>query len=136
MSEEKIPRPVEEADAGAHELSGHEAFVHSCVDGVLNVSDIADLTVSEPNAVLVSLERLVSIGLVEWVGGKVSSAPPAAQLIEDVEIEEALQERINDVFHRADKLNHYELLGVEMSADRKEMRNAYFALSKTFHRDA
>lgn len=136
MSEERIPRQVEEADLGAHSMSPQEAFVHSCIDGVLNVDDIADLTVLEPALVAESIERLISLGLVEWVEAKVSSAPPAAQLVEDVEIDEALQEEILQTFKRADRLNHYELLGVTTDADRAEIRKAYFALSKTFHPDS
>ncbi len=136
MSEERIPRQVEEADLGAHSISPQEAFVHSCVDGVLNVDDIADLTVLEPALVTESIERMISLGLVEWVGAKVSSAPPAAQLIEDVEIDDALQEKILQTFKRADRLNHYELLGVATDADRTDIRKAYFALSKTFHPDS
>jgi curved DNA-binding protein CbpA len=136
MSEERIPRQVEEADLGAHSISPQEAFVHSCVDGVLNVDDIADLTVLEPALVTESIERMISLGLVEWVGAKVSSAPPAAQLIEDVEIDDALQENILQTFKRADRLNHYELLGVATDAHRTEIRKAYFALSKTFHPDS
>ncbi|MGB5524440.1 MAG: DnaJ domain-containing protein, partial [Polyangiales bacterium] len=116
--------------------SPQEAFVHSCIDGVLNVDDIADLTVLEPALVSEAIERLISSGLVEWVRGKVSSAPPAAQLIEDVEIDEALQETIVQTFKRADRLNHYELLGVATDAERSEIRKAYFALSKTFHPDS
>jgi len=136
MSEERIPRQIEEADARAQSMSPQEAFVHSCIDGVLNVHDIADLTVLEPTLVSESIERLIEKGIVEWLGAKVSSAPPAAQLIEDVEIDEALQQEIVRTFHRADKLNHYELLGVAMGADRAEIRAAYFALSKTFHPDS
>ena len=136
MSEERIPRQVEEANLSAHSMSPQEAFVHSCIDGVLNVDDIADLTVLEPAQVAESIERMVSLGLVEWVGAKVSSAPPAAQLVEDVEIDEALQEKILHTFKRADRLNHYELLGVATDADRAEIRKAYFALSKTFHPDS
>ncbi|MDH3655542.1 MAG: DnaJ domain-containing protein [Myxococcales bacterium] len=136
MSEERIPRQIEEADAGAHSMSPQEAFVHSCIDGVLNVDDIADLTVLEPTLVSESIKRLISCGLVEWVGAKVSSAPPTAQLIEDVEIDEALQEMVVQTFKRADRLNHYELLGVAMDADRAEIRKAYFVLSKTFHPDS
>jgi curved DNA-binding protein CbpA len=136
MSEERIPRQIEGADLGAHDKSPQEAFVHSCIDGVLNVDDIADLTVLEPALVSEAIERLISSGLVEWVRGKVSSAPPAAQLIEDVEIDEALQETIVQTFKRADRLNHYELLGVATDAERSEIRKAYFALSKTFHPDS
>ena len=136
MGEDKIPQQVEDADAGAHDLSAQEAFIHSCIDGVLNIDDIADLTVSAPADVLASLERLASLNIVEWVAAKASSAPPESELIEDVEIDGQLQERIIQSFHRSDKMNHYELLGVAMDADRAEIRKAYFALSKVFHPDA
>ncbi|MGB8332735.1 MAG: DnaJ domain-containing protein [Polyangiales bacterium] len=136
MSEEKIPRQVEGADIRTVQMSAQEAFIHSCIDGVLNVDDIADLTVLAPAEVLESIERLVSLKAVEWVVPKASSAPPQSELLEDVDIDEALQERILETFRRADKTNHYELLGVSMDADRAEIRKAYFSLSKVFHPDA
>ena len=136
MAEEKIPRQVEDADVGALDISGQEAFVHSCIDGVLNIEDIADLMVLAPAQVFESIERLVSLKVVEWIVPKASSAPPETELVEDVEIDGELQERITKAFHRSDKLNHYELLGVAMDADRGEIRSAYFALSKTFHPDS
>ena len=136
MAEEKIPRQVEDADVRALEISAQEAFIHSCIDGVLNIEDIADLTVLAPADVFASVERLVSLQAVEWVVTKASSAPPETELVEDVEIDGRLQEKIIEAFHRSDKLNHYELLGVAIDADRAEIRKAYFALSKTFHPDA
>ena len=136
MAEERIPREVEDADVGALDISAQEAFIHSCIDGVLNIEDIADLTVLAPAQVVESIERLVSLAAVEWVAPKASSAPPQTELVEDVEIDGVLQEQIIEAFHRADKLNHYELLGVPIDADRSEIRKAYFALSKTFHPDA
>jgi curved DNA-binding protein CbpA len=136
MAEEKIPQHVEDADVGALDISAQEAFVHSCIDGVLNIEDIADLTVLAPGQVVESIERLVSLNVVEWLGSKASSGPPRTELVEDVEIDGELQERIIKAFHRSDKLNHYELLGVAMDADRAKIRKAYFALSKTFHPDA
>ncbi len=136
MAEEKIPRQVEDADVRALDISGQEAFIHSCIDGVLNIEDIADLTVSAPQQVFESIERLVSLNVIEWVVPKASSGPPATELVEDVQIDGELQETIIKAFHRSDKLNHYELLGVAADADRAEIRKAYFALSKTFHPDA
>lgn len=136
MPEERIPRLLQEADVRALNLTAQEAFVHSCIDGVLNLEDIADVTVLTPSEVLRAVERLIELGAAEWVTPKASSGPPQSELIEDVEIDDALQERINETFHRADKLNHYELLGVSVDADRAEIRKAYFALSKTFHPDA
>ena len=136
MAEEKIPQQVEDADVREHDISAQEAFIHSCIDGVLNVNDIADLTVLAPAEVFASLERLVSLKVVEWVAAKASSAPPQTELVEDVDIDGALQERIIQAFRRSDKLNHYEILGVAMDAERGEIRDAYFALSKVFHPDA
>jgi curved DNA-binding protein CbpA len=136
VSEEKIPRPVEGADVRAFDISAQEAFIHSCIDGVLNIEDIADLTVLAPADVFASVERLVSLKLVEWVVPKASSAPPVSKLLEDVEIDEELQKRIDETYHRANKMNNYELLGVDLEADRAEIRRAYFALSKVFHPDA
>jgi curved DNA-binding protein CbpA len=136
MAEEKIPQQVEDADVREHDISAQEAFIHSCIDGVLNVNDIADLTVLAPAEVFASIERLVSLKVVEWVAAKASSAPPQTELVEDVDIDGALQERIIQAFRRSDRLNHYELLGVAMDAERGEIRNAYFALSKVFHPDA
>lgn len=136
MSEEKIPRHVEDADVRALGITAQEAFIHSCIDGVLNIEDIADLTVLSPDQVLASIDRLVSLSAVEWLEPKASSAPPATELVEHVDIDGVLQERILEAFRRADKLNHYELLGVAIDAERAEIRTAYFALSKTFHPDA
>jgi len=136
MSEEKIPRRVEGADIRAVDISAQEAFIHSCIDGVLNVEDIADLTVLAPAEVFESIKRLVSLRVVEWLVPKASSAPPQTELLEDVDIDAALQERILETFRRADKLNHYELLDVPIDADRAEIRKAYFTLSKVFHPDS
>ena len=136
MSEEKIPRLVEGADARAHDIDAKAGFIHSCVDGVLNVDDIADITVLQSEEVFQVIEHLISLGLVEWMEPKASSAPPETDVQEDVELPEDIKERILGAFYRADKLNHYERLGVAVDADLKEIRKAYFALSKTFHPDA
>ena len=37
LPDEKVPQLVEDADVRAHDITGQDAFVHSCVDGVLNV---------------------------------------------------------------------------------------------------
>ena len=136
LPEEQIPRLVQDADVRAHEMTGQDAFVHSCIDGVLNVDDIADITVLSREEAVASIERLVALGLVEWVTPKASSAPPETELSSDVELDEELHKHIHETYHRSTKLNHYELLGVEMDARRSDIREAYFAMSKTFHPDA
>ncbi len=39
-------------------------------------------------------------------------------------------------YHNADNLDHFELLGIEPTDDRKKLRLGYFAFSKRFHPDA
>ncbi len=137
LPEEKIPQLVEDADASGQDIGGQDAFVYSCIDGILNVDDIADVTVLSAEETIASIERLIALGLVEWTRPKVSIVPPRApEVATGVEIGEELQARIRDMFHRADRLNHYDLLGVAIDAERSEIRKAYFELSKVFHPDA
>mgnify|MGYP001549190190 FL=1 len=96
LPEEQIPRLVQDADVRAHEMTGQDAFVHSCIDGVLNVDDIADITVLSREEAVASIERLVALGLVEWVTPKASSAPPETELSSDVELDEELQKHIHE----------------------------------------
>ena len=136
LPEERVPQLLDGADVRAHEISAQDAFVHSCIDGVLNVEDIADVTVLPHAEAHASIERLIALGLVEWIAPKASSAPPETKVDQGLEIDEELQKRIHEAFHRSDKLNYYETLGVSADADRAEIRKAYFALSKVFHPDA
>ncbi len=138
MPEEQIPRLIEGSDVRAHELDARAAFVHSCIDGVLNIEDIADVTVLAQEEVRQILEGLIGLQLAEWVPDAASSAPPKTDAVVDgqLDLSEELQGRIVETYHRIDKLNHYERLGVAMDADRKEIRRAYFALSKVFHPDS
>jgi len=136
MKEEKIPRLVEGADVMSHDIGAKEAFVHSCIDGVLNVDDIADVTVMPAEEVSRVIEHLISLNLVQWVESGGQSAPPAASVEVDVDLPEDIQKQVLEAFRRADRLNHYERLGLAIDADPREIRKAYFALSKTFHPDA
>ncbi|MDB4971735.1 MAG: Basic proline-rich protein precursor [Myxococcaceae bacterium] len=69
------------------------------------------------------------------------SAPPA-RLYDPRELEEAVdlpperRKQILEVFYRLPTLDYYGVLGVADSADKKEIRAAYFSLSKAFHPDS
>ena len=136
MPEEKIPRVVEGAEARTHDIDAKAGFVHSCIDGILNIDDIADVTALSHEEVLRTVERLVELQLVEWVEPTETNAPPTTELEPDIDLNKELQTTILETFHEVGKLNHYERLGVERDATRSEIRKAYFALSKTFHPDA
>ena len=53
----------------------------------------------------------------------------------DVDLDLERRRTILDTFYRLGDLDHYELLGVPRDAEKKDIRAAYFTLSKAFHPD-
>ncbi len=134
---EEIPSLVEGTDLASMDLGPQEAFVLSCIDGVLGVADLADLVGLPPGSVRSALDKLTELGLVRWAPAPGSSAPlySQAELDEDVDLDQDLRKRVLDTYHRADDITHYEVLGLPHDADRVQIRQAYFQLSKVFHPD-
>ena len=58
-----------------------------------------------------------------------------AELNEDVELPLDRRQLILDLFYRLDELSYYELLGVAITADKKEIKRAYLELAPSFHPD-
>lgn len=52
-----------------------------------------------------------------------------------IDIDLKIQKRILVLFSQLDKLDHYQLLGVSMDAEKKEIKNAYFDRMNEFHLD-
>jgi len=59
-----------------------------------------------------------------------------AELEQDIDLSIERQKEILDAFHRIDKQNHYQTLGVSQDADKQGIRSAYFELSKRYHTDS
>src|SRR5438445_13857514 len=55
---------------------------------------------------------------------------------DDVDLTSADRSEIDGMYLRLASSSYYELLGVEPGADRRAIRDAYFALSQRFHPDA
>jgi curved DNA-binding protein CbpA len=75
----------------------------------------------------------------------VSIAPSAApqppiydpqELEEDVDLGIERRRQVLDLYYRLSDIDYYEALGISYSAEKKEIRSAYFALSKVFHPDS
>jgi len=58
-----------------------------------------------------------------------------AALAEDVELDGELRRQVIAMHRRLEKLDHYALLGIDPSADRKAVRRAYHDLAGKFHPD-
>jgi tetratricopeptide (TPR) repeat protein len=62
-------------------------------------------------------------------------APPKPTADASIDLEPAHQEQIDGTFARLNTLDHYVLLGVARTADKKEIKRAYFELTGRFHPD-
>ncbi len=68
-----------------------------------------------------------------------SASPPEPQpepeATEELDLDAERQKRIDDLYFALELLDHYQVLGVERTAPRNDVRAAYFQLSKVFHPD-
>lgn len=129
-------------------------IVLGAIDGNRNISDIAELSGLDAEMVGRVIGDLVSRGLVvipsavpppafgiDLTGedGEKSDGPEAdpscVQTEGPTHEKTELTRQIDELFDSLGKINNYDLLGVDPDADRKELRAAYFELSKKFHPD-
>lgn len=78
--------------------------------------------------------------IVEMAASAESKHPAAslydpAELDEDVEIDLPRRRQILDLYYRLEHLTHYQLFGVEPTADKKAIKAAYFEVVNLFHPD-
>ncbi|HTV19737.1 MAG TPA: DnaJ domain-containing protein [Polyangiaceae bacterium] len=66
----------------------------------------------------------------------ISSAPLSGDVDPSLSLSVELQRRILDLSARLSDLDHFQVLGVEMSADRAQVKRAYFSMIGTFHPDS
>jgi curved DNA-binding protein CbpA len=151
----------EATDLRALPLGPEEAFVLSLVDGVLDADAIATAAGLDPAKVSGHLARLRELGAIRVAPPRAiasrrhsaaaprasgrPSAPPTASLISkaphsgevdtSLSISVELQTRILDLSARLPDLDHFQVLGLEMSADRGQVKRAYFSMIGTFHPD-
>ncbi len=65
------------------------------------------------------------------------AAPPAkgAPVSQEIDLDEAHQREVSELFDRLGRIDHYALLGVPRTADKKEIKRAYFERTARFHPD-
>lgn len=128
--------PVENVDTRALALSAEETFVLACVDGKSSVDEIAPATGLTPDRVRACLQRLSELGAIRGAPPQAAaSAPSSSEIDSTLDISVDLQERILHLSARLSDLDHFQLLGVPMNADRAAIKRAYFSMIGTFHPD-
>lgn len=150
---ERVPRLAPGCDPSRLELSPAEGFLLSRIDGRTPRSLLREIGGLPPGEVDSCLERWVGEGIVvEGAGHAESSsggvpaadraAPSGARsggaaapaIDPSLELSEADQRRILQFLELLDR-PYYEILGVAPDADAREIKRAYFRLSKDFHPD-
>jgi curved DNA-binding protein CbpA len=133
-----IYQRVDIVDVRTLPLDPEEAFVLSRVDGKSHEAAIAMATGLELDRVSGHLRRLATLGAVHNPSESPRSATHtrwSSQLDESLSIDADLQVRILELSSQLGELDHFQLLGVKMTADRSTVKRAYFSMIGAFHPD-
>jgi curved DNA-binding protein CbpA len=84
-----------------------------------------------------SRERPTETATGRFTSAESPAAPPydATELDAPADLEANRKQEILELFYRLDALDHYQLLGITRSADRRAVKAAYYEKVKTFHPD-
>jgi hypothetical protein len=150
-----VPLPKPSALAGLT-LGAEEGFVLSRVDGKLTVAQICLLVPFDAEVTATILGQLAKVGAVDIPGAELRpDAPPppviappppvvvvpppattvAATQVEGLEISVDQARRIDDFFDSLASRDAFELLELPRTADKKEIKRAYFKMSTELHPD-
>lgn len=139
---ERTPRLAPDWDPHSSSLTPAEGFLLSRIDGKTSWDVLRQIGGLPPEEIDRSLERWAKEGLIV-VEAAVPAEPRAetrdrdaadARLDPALDLPLDLQRRILD-FEAALDRPYHQILEVDLSADAKEVKRAYFRLSKVFHPD-
>ncbi len=137
-------------------LGADEGFVLSRVDGKLTVAQICLLVPFDAEATVGILARLLRAGAVDIPGAVLPPEPPKPVVaapppvapprpakvtpvpgpqVEGLDISVEQAHRIDEFFGTLASRDAFELLEITRTSDKKEIKRAYFKLSKELHPD-
>jgi DnaJ-domain-containing protein 1 len=140
-----VPKVIPTA-LGSLKLGAEEGFVLSRVDGRVTIGQICLLVPFDADVTATILTQLARVGAIEIPGGEVAEPLPALKpeqpvasvsktQLEGIELTVEQARRIDEFFATLETRDAFELLEVDRVADKKEIKRAYFKLSKEFHPD-
>jgi DnaJ domain len=132
-------------------LGPEEGFVLSRVDGHTSLDEVVLLVPFEEQVTMVILRKLWEMGAIDVPGvARVVRSPSKPDLADAAKgaaetpkdapprpggLSDEQRKRVDELFLALNHRNAFELLGVTREADPKEIKRAYFKLSKEFHPD-
>ncbi len=142
---EGTPRLATGYDPTSLSLSPEEGFLLSRIDGSTPWSVLREISGLPPERVDRCLERWLGEGILEMDGARPAAAsvacaapevssPSEGDLDPGLELDLDVQRRVLEFESRLDE-SYYEILGVGPSAEPREIKRAYFRLSREFHPD-
>jgi len=119
--------------------------IRTSLDKLRGLGAVAEVAPERPSSPRLTTPRATSgtfhIGpVIETRSGSSGNHPAAAlydpaELDENVDLDLARKRKILDTFYRLNGLTHYELLSIDVGADKKAVKAAYFELVNDFHPD-
>jgi curved DNA-binding protein CbpA len=160
----RVVRLRQGASSSSLKLSAEESSFLAQVDGSLDEDELALMTGLTPDHVGELVDRLVLIGAIEAQDAEAARrTPPARPIIPtpppsqpaasarsaaiagaagppssgptSVDLDPAKRARIDALWGRIDEISYYEILGVAATADKKQVKSAYYGLAPEFHPD-
>ena len=127
-------------------LGADEGFVLSRVDGKLTVGQICLLVPFDADVTATILAQLARVGAVDIPGADLPETLPALQpaepatlvaptQLDGLELTAEQARRIDEFFSSLATRDAFELLEVTRNADKKDIKRAYFKMSKELHPD-
>ncbi|MDB4967498.1 MAG: heat shock protein DnaJ domain protein [Myxococcales bacterium] len=140
-----VPKVIPSA-LSALKLGAEEGFVLSRVDGRVTIAQICLLVPFDADVTATILGELARVGAIEIPGGEVAEplpkltpavpgTPVASTKLDGLDLTVDQARRIDEFFSTLGTRDAFELLEVTPEADKKEIKRAYFKLSKEFHPD-
>ena len=136
--EDRVPRLAPGWESKGAPLSPAEGFLLSRIDGSTSWHVLRQIAGVDPEEVDRCLERWVDQGLVLIESGCAPTRAPlgaeAAGIDPSLALPVEVQEKIQ-AFEPRLEASYHEILGVARDADERDIKRAYFELSKLFHPD-
>lgn len=128
MTTERVPRRITVSFAAGDNVDPFDGFVWERIDGNLTEAELSTLTGLEGDDFRACMKRLEKAGLIAY-------GPAEKPVEEEIELDPSKRALVDALYTKIAHTTNYELLGVSVDADKKDIKRAYFELATAVHPD-